>query len=195
MEANWSGAQDDGTVVVPHKVEAAPEQDDASYLYQPQTQGLCRFVHTQCEKELFTTEYLRYAMLCVLRLEGICARIMRSLVLFLLLCLRTCLLVCVCAIVCLLHHLRAQKQQGERAQGVYLSCMILRKHCIALLRLSCICFDWSVANHVLFLLYCTTTEPALLPTLLRWAQPEELLRLGARGRVLPAQVPDRARAL
>lgn len=63
METNWSGAQDGGAVVVPRKVGAAPEQDDASYSYQPQ--GLCRFVHTQCEKELFTTEYLRYAMLCV----------------------------------------------------------------------------------------------------------------------------------
>lgn len=64
MEANWSnGAQDAAAAVMPHKVEATahPEQDDASYAYH--TQGLCRFVHTQCEKELFTTEYLRCALL------------------------------------------------------------------------------------------------------------------------------------
>uniref|UniRef100_K3WTC1 Uncharacterized protein n=1 Tax=Globisporangium ultimum (strain ATCC 200006 / CBS 805.95 / DAOM BR144) TaxID=431595 RepID=K3WTC1_GLOUD len=41
--------------------KAEPE-DDVQYQQQYQTSGsagLCRFVHTQCEKELFTTEYLR----------------------------------------------------------------------------------------------------------------------------------------
>lgn len=58
---------------------SSPEIDDTAISYeyhyhqsqqqqqqqpQPQQQGVCQFVHTQCEKELFTTEYLRYELAC-----------------------------------------------------------------------------------------------------------------------------------
>lgn len=84
MEAKWRDRNQQDTVVLAHNVESVasgggsamnwksePEDD---FHYQPQHQqlqyqqqpnnpttgaGLCRFVHTQCEKELFTTEYLR----------------------------------------------------------------------------------------------------------------------------------------
>lgn len=52
MQATWA-AGDDEALVARHKM------DSAAAVEFPNSSGPCRFVHTQCDKELFTREYLR----------------------------------------------------------------------------------------------------------------------------------------
>lgn len=123
MEANWSSAVQDAaaTLVFQRTMEvvARPEQDDdASYSYQtPQTQGLCRFVHTQCEKELFTTEYLRYASCVCLCVWGGNAHAQVA-HLYVVLLLLAYLFICLCAhfFVCCTCERRSNKASGHKVR-------------------------------------------------------------------------------